>query len=301
MPSDQMVEKMVMAGFGCMTANNRDVMERALAALTAAMGEEKPVGYVAPEALERFKREKRAFTPLFNMDGDVTPEMIPLFTHPSREDVVECVMTWRAMSEIPASVKDNQDVVLLLFKFPLRTGLNVGVGFWSEDDWYACESDSNGMSDFGNEAIGWSYVPATAIMAPDQAAPPFYGNSQDGLFRAPGAVHYLHGAVIVDGKIIGGTDASPPPSCGDTMTVKLERVTSDDGGNASTAVEWARENAEAILDEFEDAAAVDTGHYGLCGFIIAAARVALRDPVFAKEVGALMEPERVRPARGGTL
>lgn len=56
---------------------------------------------------------------------------------------------------------------------------------------------------------------------------------------------------------------------------------------------WARQAAERLLIEFENAAAIDTANYQLCGFILAAATVAIEDDAVAQKIGDLMEPERV--------
>jgi hypothetical protein len=57
--------------------------------------------------------------------------------------------------------------------------------------------------------------------------------------------------------------------------------------------EWAREAAAKLLNEFADAAAIDTANYQLCGFILAAAKAALEDAAVAHKVESLMEPQRI--------
>ena len=61
--------------------------------------------------------------------------------------------------------------------------------------------------------------------------------------------------------------------------------------DSETQREWALGAAEQ-LNEMRDDAAIDTGSYHLCGFIQAAATLALSDPELAARIGALMEPER---------
>jgi hypothetical protein len=56
--------------------------------------------------------------------------------------------------------------------------------------------------------------------------------------------------------------------------------------------DWALDAAERILREFGDAPAIDTADYQLCGFILAAAKLATEDPDLARRIGAMMEPER---------
>jgi hypothetical protein len=55
---------------------------------------------------------------------------------------------------------------------------------------------------------------------------------------------------------------------------------------------WSQGAARIILDKFEDAAAIDTANYRLCGFIIAAAKIALEDEDIAVRIAESMEPER---------
>lgn len=62
--------------------------------------------------------------------------------------------------------------------------------------------------------------------------------------------------------------------------------------NGHTHSVWAQEAARLILAEFEDAAAIDTADYQLCGFILAAAKVAGQDAALAARIGGLMEPQR---------
>lgn len=59
-----------------------------------------------------------------------------------------------------------------------------------------------------------------------------------------------------------------------------------------TPIEWARDAARKILDEFGNTASIDTANYQLCGFIIEAARLALEDAKVARRIGERMEPER---------
>lgn len=55
---------------------------------------------------------------------------------------------------------------------------------------------------------------------------------------------------------------------------------------------WAQKVAREIIEEYCDAAAIDTGSYKICGFLIAAAEVALKDVVFAYRIGEIMEKPR---------
>lgn len=54
----------------------------------------------------------------------------------------------------------------------------------------------------------------------------------------------------------------------------------------------AIEAAERLRVEFADSAAIETANYQICGFIMAAARVAIEDREVAARIGALMEPRR---------
>lgn len=55
--------------------------------------------------------------------------------------------------------------------------------------------------------------------------------------------------------------------------------------------EWAQDAAGQLL-EMRDDAAIDTACYQKCGFVLAAAQIAISDPEVAERIGALMEPER---------
>jgi hypothetical protein len=55
---------------------------------------------------------------------------------------------------------------------------------------------------------------------------------------------------------------------------------------------WARDAAARILTEFESADAIDTANYQLCGFILAAAKIAAENEDFARRIGDLMEQQR---------
>lgn len=55
---------------------------------------------------------------------------------------------------------------------------------------------------------------------------------------------------------------------------------------------WAQSVAQEIVDEFSDAAAIDTASYRICGFVDAAARLALADPEVARRIGEQMAPPR---------
>jgi hypothetical protein len=57
--------------------------------------------------------------------------------------------------------------------------------------------------------------------------------------------------------------------------------------------EWGRRVAQEIIDEFADAAAIDTASYKVCSFVDAAARLALLDSNFAKLIGEAMEPPAI--------
>lgn len=56
---------------------------------------------------------------------------------------------------------------------------------------------------------------------------------------------------------------------------------------------WARDAAFRILTEFETEDAIDTANYQLCGFILAAAKIASENEDFARRIGCLMEQRRV--------
>lgn len=58
--------------------------------------------------------------------------------------------------------------------------------------------------------------------------------------------------------------------------------------------EWARGAAQRLVDEFSDAVAIETAHYRLGGFILAAAALALEDASVAKRIAAKMEPPRIK-------
>ncbi|MGZ8395514.1 MAG: hypothetical protein ACXW3X_02460 [Rhodoplanes sp.] len=60
----------------------------------------------------------------------------------------------------------------------------------------------------------------------------------------------------------------------------------------SCELEWAEDAARRLIERFSDSAAIDTADYQLCGFILAAATVALEDQGVAARIGALMEPMR---------
>jgi len=66
----------------------------------------------------------------------------------------------------------------------------------------------------------------------------------------------------------------------------------DDRSKAETPTEWATLAARRILEKFDDEASVDTAHYRDCNFILASARIALRNKDFAAQIGAIMEPRR---------
>jgi chemotaxis signal transduction protein len=55
---------------------------------------------------------------------------------------------------------------------------------------------------------------------------------------------------------------------------------------------WARHAARQIIENHGDAAAIDTANYRECGFIIEAAKLALRDASIANQIGKGMEPPR---------
>lgn len=57
-------------------------------------------------------------------------------------------------------------------------------------------------------------------------------------------------------------------------------------------VEWTRMAARRLLDEFGEAAAIETADYQLCSFVLAAAEVALKSTEFARHVGELMGSKR---------
>lgn len=61
---------------------------------------------------------------------------------------------------------------------------------------------------------------------------------------------------------------------------------------AFDASEWGRRAAQEIVEEYGDAAAIDTACYRACGFVLAAAKLALLDDNFAKLIGMNMEPPR---------
>jgi hypothetical protein len=60
----------------------------------------------------------------------------------------------------------------------------------------------------------------------------------------------------------------------------------------TSPTEWARHAARMIIERHGDASAVDTADYRECGFIIAAATVALANESFAAAIGDRMEPKR---------
>lgn len=70
-------------------------------------------------------------------------------------------------------------------------------------------------------------------------------------------------------------------------TLVMDRTLAGDA-----AVKWAEDAASKIIAEFAKSVAIDTAHYQLCGFMLAAAAVAQRDPEFARQIGELMEPPR---------
>lgn len=55
---------------------------------------------------------------------------------------------------------------------------------------------------------------------------------------------------------------------------------------------WAEYAAKGIIDEFDDAAAIDTAGYIPCGFFMAAAKLAVENPEVARMIGERMEPPR---------
>lgn len=59
-----------------------------------------------------------------------------------------------------------------------------------------------------------------------------------------------------------------------------------------TPTEWATLVAREIVIEYSDAAAIDTGSYRVCGFVDAAAKLALEDSDVARRIGEKMEPRR---------
>jgi hypothetical protein len=56
--------------------------------------------------------------------------------------------------------------------------------------------------------------------------------------------------------------------------------------------EWGRRVAQEIIDDWADAAALDTACYRICSFLDAAAKLALEDSTVARRIGAIMEPPR---------
>lgn len=59
-----------------------------------------------------------------------------------------------------------------------------------------------------------------------------------------------------------------------------------------TNAEWARTGADRIIKNHGDEGAIDTANYIECGFIIAAAQLALENAEFAALIGTKMEPDR---------
>jgi len=61
---------------------------------------------------------------------------------------------------------------------------------------------------------------------------------------------------------------------------------------AAPGSDWAIKAARRLKDEFEFASSIDTANYQLCGFIMAAAELALEDDEVARRIAEKMEPER---------
>jgi hypothetical protein len=58
-------------------------------------------------------------------------------------------------------------------------------------------------------------------------------------------------------------------------------------------IEWAREAAKKIVENYADSAAIDTANYQECGFIMAAAELALSNESFATQIAQRMGPPRL--------
>jgi hypothetical protein len=56
--------------------------------------------------------------------------------------------------------------------------------------------------------------------------------------------------------------------------------------------EWAQTAARKIIEKYADVAAIETANYQECGFIMAAAKLALSDDAIASRIARLMEPHR---------
>lgn len=61
---------------------------------------------------------------------------------------------------------------------------------------------------------------------------------------------------------------------------------------AKEAEKWGLRVAREIVDEYGDAAALDTACYRICSFVQAAAQLALLDRSVARIIGASMESPR---------
>ncbi|NRP70619.1 hypothetical protein ILFOPFJJ_01500 [Ensifer psoraleae] len=55
---------------------------------------------------------------------------------------------------------------------------------------------------------------------------------------------------------------------------------------------WGRRAAQEIVDEYSNAAAIDTACYRVCSFVDAAAKLALADSSVALRIGEMMDPPR---------
>lgn len=60
----------------------------------------------------------------------------------------------------------------------------------------------------------------------------------------------------------------------------------------TTEADWAKSAAQRLLKDFGSAGAIETANYQLCGFILAAASLAVADPEVAARIGTLMEKDR---------
>lgn len=68
-------------------------------------------------------------------------------------------------------------------------------------------------------------------------------------------------------------------------------MTKDDNTTFSSSA-WAKAAARAVIERFDDAAAIDTATYYECDVILSALKVVLRSPQLLNEAGREMEAPR---------